>query len=112
MSIRYEGIGNMGVTIPAGDCKEGHVCGVDTSGKACLCAQGAAFIGKVETVHGNQAGVQVFGFAKVPYTGIAPAMGYSKLSANGTGGVMADTAGNAYWVVEVDTTGLTVTIKL
>ena len=63
-------------------------------------------------VRGGNAAVQVGGFAQVGYTGNVPAMGYTKLSADGTGGVKGDTAGTEYLVAAVDTVKKTVTVLL
>ena len=54
------------------------------------------------------------GMATAPYTGTAiPTVGWCALSANGTGGVTADSGnGNKLLVVDVDTAGKTVTFVL
>ena len=112
MNISYEGIGHLSVTFPAENGTVGHVCGLNEQGKVCACADGDVVLGVVESVGGSSAGVQIAGFAKVAYTGDAPAMGNTKLSADGVGGVKADEAGKAYWVVDTDTVESTVVIKL
>lgn len=112
MNISYEGIGHLSVTFPAENGTVGHVCTLNGQGKVCACADGDKMLGVVESVSGSAAGVQIAGFAKVAYSGAAPAMGNTKLSADGLGGVKADEAGNAYWVVDADAVGKTVIIKL
>lgn len=112
MRISYEGIGHMSVTFPNDSAVENQVCNLNGNGKVCACTDGGSFIGKVESANASQAGVQVEGFVEVTYTGTAPAMGYTKLTANGAGGVKADTNGTAYWVVEVDTASQTAVLKL
>ena len=56
--------------------------------------------------------MQLGGFATIPYTGTAPALGLSALAADGSGGVKALESGNKYWVVASDETAKTVTILL
>lgn len=111
MNISYEGIGHMAVTFPAGSCAAGQVCKLDSSGCA-ACSAGERFCGVVETLNGSQAGVQIHGFVTVGYTGTAPAAGYAGLSANGSGGVKADSAAHTYLVAAVDTANATVTFEL
>lgn len=48
----------------------------------------------------------------VPYTGTAPAVGYAGLSADGTGGVKADSAGRSRLVADVNEADKTVTFVL
>ncbi len=113
MNISFEGIGHISVTFPAGaGCAAGQVGKMGTDGKVAACAAGDKFCGMVESVSGSYAGVQLHGFVTADYTGTAPAMGYAALSANGTGGVKADTSGESYLVVAVDTTASTVTFEL
>ena len=112
MCISYEGIGHLSVTFPNSDAAENEVCSLNSEGKVCACATGGNFIGKVESVSAGQAAVQIGGFASVNYVGTAPAMGHTKLSADGAGSVKADADGTAYWVVAVDTANSTAVIKL
>ena len=81
----------------------GKVCKLDSGGRAANCTAGDRFCGLVLHVRGGNAAVQVGGFAQV---------GYTKLSADGTGGVKGDTAGTEYLVAAVDTVKKTVTILL
>ncbi|MEA4946652.1 MAG: hypothetical protein VB058_03705 [Oscillospiraceae bacterium] len=52
--------------------------------------------------------VKLDGFVTVPYTGAAPAVGFSALSADAAGGVRVNAAGREYLVLEVDTAAKTV----
>ena len=105
MAISYEEIGAMCVTATAAStAAAGKVCKLDSGGRAANCTAGDRFCGLVLHVRG--------GFAQVGYTGNVPAMGYTKLSADGTGGVKGDTAGTEYLVAAVDTVKKTVTILL
>lgn len=112
MSISYEGIGHLSVTFPNNNAVENQVCTLNSNGKVSTCAAGGVFLGVAESVNDTYAGVQIGGFVKVGYTGTAPAMGYTKLSADGAGGIRADANGNAYWVAQVDTVNNIATIKL
>lgn len=112
MKISYEEIGHMSVTFPGMNCAAGQVCKINTAGNAAPCSAGDKFLGVVEAVNDATAAVQVEGFVTVPYSGTKPACGYTALSANGAGGVKADANGKSYWVVAVNETKLTVTIKL
>ncbi len=77
-----------------------------------LAGNGEAFIGICTHREKNCASVLIKGFAEVPYTGEAPAVGYCKLSANGTGGVKKDTNGREILVAGVDTAAMTIGIVL
>ena len=68
----------------------------------------AAVVGR----DGAACSVVLGGMVTAPYTGTAPALGWSGLSANGTGGVQANTSGRECLVVDVDTTNLMVTFAL
>lgn len=112
MNISYEEIGCLRVTFPAGGCAAGKVCKVNGGGQAAPCSAKERFCGLVESVHGSQAAVLLHGFAALPYSGAAPALGYVALSADGAGGVQVDTAGASYLAVAVDTAAKTVTVEL
>lgn len=112
MSVSFQEIGHMTVTLPSGSAKAGQVCKVDTAGKAAACAAGERFCGVAETVGSTVTGVQLHGFVTAVYSGTAPTKGYVNLSANGTGGVKVDTAGASYLCVSVDTAAKTVTFEL
>lgn len=77
-----------------------------------LAVDGSAFIGICTHKEKNCASVLLKGFAELPYTGEAPAVGYCKLSANGAGGVKKDTNGREILVAGVDTTAMTIGIIL
>ncbi len=77
-----------------------------------LASSGDAFIGVCTYVNNYTASVLLKGFVEVPYTGEAPACGYNKLSANGSGGVKTDTTGRDILVVCVDKTASTCGIIL
>lgn len=73
---------------------------------------GDAFIGVCTAVESGSASVLLSGFVTLSYSGEAPVCGFSKLSANGSGGVKKDDSGRDILVVEVDTTAMTCGIIL
>ncbi len=111
MKTAFEQIGYLAVTFADGGCTAGQVCKVSGNGTVSACADGEKFCGIADHVRGGYAAVQVAGFAKAPYTGTAPSVGYVNLCADGNGGVKSGT-GREYLVVAVNPTENTVTIKL
>ena len=114
MNYSYEGIGQWCATFAGSQAEEGQVVKVSANGTVSACADGNGFAGVVDVVGRDGAACAVIlgGMVEVPYTGTAPALGWSGLSANGTGGVKADSVGHSYLVVDVDSTGGTVTFVL
>ena len=115
MSISYEGIGAWCATFAAGTgAEEGKVVKASANGTVSKCAANDGFCGVVQSVSrdGEACTVALGGMVQAAYTGTAPALGWSGLSANGTGGVKADSVGHSYLVVDVDSTGGTVTFVL
>ncbi len=96
---------------------EGKPVKVSANGTVALASGEERFFGVVLSVSEDHqvAVVQTHGFVTVPYTGAAPALGYTELVADGTGGVKVPTTagtGIPYWVVAVDTANQTVTFLL
>lgn len=112
MSVSYDGIGYLAVTMPADNCVEGQVCTLSTAGKAAACSSAGMFCGVVTQVENSMASVQLEGFVEVGYSGTAPTTGMITLAANGSGGVAVNTSGRVYLVVSVDTTAKTIVMKL
>lgn len=114
MTFSYEGIGEWCATFGCGEVTEGAVVKMDGSGAVKTCSEGDAFVGAVRAIghDGKACSVQLGGMTKVPFTGTAPAAGYVKLAANGSGGVSANNAGVSYLVAEVNEADQTLTIKL
>ena len=116
MNVSYEGIGQWSATFACGAGVEaGQVVKVSDGGTVSGCAAGDAFCGAAVSMarDGRACAVALGGMVTVPYTGTAvPALGWAGLSADGTGGVKADSAGRTYLVVEVDDTAKTVTFVL
>ena len=114
MKISFEEIGNWAATFACSDVTEGSVVKISDNATVAPCAGGDMFCGVAAAVARSQdaCSVTLGGMVTVPYSGTAPAVGVAKLSANGSGGVQADTNGNAYLVVEVNSAEQTVTFKL
>ena len=101
MKVCFEDIGHMSATFGADGGECGKVCKVIANGQVAVCGEGEAFCGVMESVRKGFAGVQLHGFAKLPYTGSTPNLGYQALVANGNGGIKL--GGNReYLVVSVD----------
>lgn len=112
MNISFEQIGHQSVTFPAGACTVGQPCKLDSQGRAVSCGNGDKFVGVVETLRGDYAGVQLHGFVTMACSGTLPAPGMAGLSANGSGGVKPDTAGKQYLVAAADQSAGTITFEL
>ena len=115
MKISFEGIGQWAATFACGnDVAEGQVVKISGNGAVGTCAAGDGFCGVAAAVGSDKAACAVVmgGMVTVPYSGSEPALGWSGLSADGAGGVKADTAGQKYVVADVDATGKTVTFAL
>ena len=112
--VSFEGIGQWSATFACAGVQEGQVVKIGGSGEVAGCADGDRFCGVVNVVgrDGEACGVVLGGMVSVPYTGSAPAVGWSGLAANGEGGVKADGAGEKYWVAAVDESAKCVTFKL
>jgi len=77
------------------------------------CAANNVFLGVCKEQTGPYAGVQLTGYARLPYSGAAPAVGYTQLAADGSGGVKTVSSGGRFYdVLEVDTAGGTVGLLL
>lgn len=115
MKISFEGIGQWAATFACGEAlTEGQVVKISGNGTVGICAAGDGFCGTVMAVDGDGGACAVVmgGMATAAYSGSDPALGWSGLSADGNGGVKADSAGQKYVVVDVDTTGKMVTFVL
>ena len=114
MNYSYEGIGQWTATFAGEAAVEDQVVKVSDSKTVGPCQSGDGFCGVVRSVSRDGAActVALGGMVQAAYTGTAPALGWSGLSANGTGGVKADSVGHSYLVVDVDSTGGTVTFVL
>ena len=115
MQLSYERIGQWAATFAASQVSEGEMVKVSGNGTVVACAAGDGFCGMVLSVSrgGDACTVALGGMVTAGYSGSsAPAVGWSGLAADGSGGVKASSAGRSYLVVDVDTSGKTVTFAL
>jgi hypothetical protein len=112
MNISYEGIGELVVTVPVALCQEGHICRINTDGRAEECDAGEKFCGLVLAEENGTAAVQLEGFIKVGYSGSRPMPGYVTLAGDGNGKVMTSNTGREYLVVASNQDQMEVIIKL
>ena len=114
MSFSFEGIGQWAATFACGEVQEGTMVKVSDNAKVAACAAGDAFCGQVISVakDGMACAVALGGMVTASYTGTAPALGYTAVSADGKGGIKADTAGRSHLVTAVNTAAKTVTFVL
>ena len=113
MAIFYESIGQECVTLQfTGELAAGEPCTISANDTVKAGADGEKFCGIAAGSRGGLASVIVKGFVTVPYTGTAPACGFARLAAAGSGKVKADNNGREYAVFAVNTTDKTVTFLL
>lgn len=114
MKIAFEGIGQWAATFACAGVQEGEMVKVSAAGTVAACASGDRFCGQAVALgrDGGACSVQLGGFITAAYSDAAPAVGWSGLSADGSGGVKADASGQKYLVAEVDAAAETVTFAL
>lgn len=112
--VSFEGLENAVVTFQEKDVTAGMPVEMESSGTVKNAAAGAALVGVALNVRGGCAAVQVKGYARLPYTGTAaPALGWTRLAADGSGGVStAASGGREHLVAEVDSGSKTVGLFL
>lgn len=110
----FEGIGQWAATFACDGVKEGELVKISANGTVAACADGDAFCGMVVSVgrDGGACAVALGGMVTASYTGTAPALGWSDLQADGSGGVKTASGGRSYLVADVDEGGKTVTFVL
>ena len=117
MSISYEGIGQWAATFACDGVSAGQVVKVSANGTVGKCTAGDGFCGVVRAVahDGKACTVQLGDLASVKYSGTAPAVGFSELVADGSGGVSKpgdNQNGSSYLVLSVDSAAGKAVIKL
>ncbi|WP_295583054.1 hypothetical protein [uncultured Oscillibacter sp.] len=115
MRVSYEGIGQWAATFTCAQAAEGEVVKISGSGAVSPCGDGDGFCGMVVSVgrDGGACAVALGGMVTAGYSGDSvPALGWTGLSADGSGGVKAAAGGRSYLVVDVDESGKTVTFVL
>ncbi|MCI2057952.1 MAG: DUF2190 family protein [Oscillibacter sp.] len=114
MKLSYEAIGQWCATFACSGVSEGQVVKISANDTAAACSDSDAFAGvAVSVAHGGEAcSVQLGGMVSVPYSGTAPAVGWTTLTADENGGVKAASTGKTYLTVHTDTAAKTVTFVL
>ncbi len=114
MQLSYEGIGQWAATFACGQVSEGELVKISGNSTVGACGSGESFAGMVVSVSrsGDACAVALNGLVTAGYTGTAPALGWSVLCGNGSGGVKGAASGRSYLVVDVDTAAETVTFAL
>lgn len=112
--VSFEGIGQWAATFACGAVETGQAVKIGGNGLAAACSDGDSFCGAVAHVarDGSACSVILGGMVRLPYSGAAPALGWTGLAADGAGGVKASAGGRTYLVADVDEAGKTVTFKL
>ena len=113
MNVSFSGFNEKSATFI---CSEGVTAGkvvkVTENGTVSACASGDAFCGVVTDVRSDCATVQLTGYIRMPYSGSAPSLGYTALTADGNGAVTANADGKTYLVTDIDTTDSTIGFML
>lgn len=113
MNISLLGLGETTATFEA---EAGVTAGMPVKmtgdGRVGPCALKDKFCGVAVSTRGGYAAVQVAGYARVPYSGTAPAVGYQTLNGAGDGTVQAEATGRSLLVTDVDTAAKTCGILL
>lgn len=103
MEISLNGFGENVATFSAADgVLAGMPVKLTANGTVGPCAAGDVFCGVACSVRGGFAGVQLRGYAALPYDGAAPAVGYQSLAAAAGGKVEVNAAGRTLLVTDVD----------
>jgi len=105
MAVSFNGYNETLVTFQAGTgTKKGIPVKLNADREVAACAANNLFCGKCVAVSGGYASVQLTGYVKLPYTGTAPAVGYTMLAADGSGAVKTvASGGRTHLVIDVDT---------
>lgn len=115
MNISFEGLQNAVVTFQEDAVTAGYPVAMSSAGTVSNAAAGVAPVGVALNVRGGCAAVQVKGYAVLGYSGTAPGLGWTALTADGSGGVKTPGStdkGRDFLVVQVDSTEKTVGLFL
>ena len=113
MSISFQGIGQVCATFLCGTVEEGQLVKVSGRGTVAACGDGDSFCGGAGCKKDDACAGQGAGFVTVGYSGTAPALGWTALAADGSGGVKTvSTGGRTYLAVDTYAANKTVTILL
>lgn len=116
MKVSFEGIGESVVTFyndGENTAVEGAPVAMSGNGTVSRSADGARFFGVALACEDGFAAVQTKGYVRLKYSGTAPAVGFGKLAADGTGGVKTDAGtGGEFLIVDVDAGDMTLGFML
>ena len=112
MKVSFDGIGELIATFYNNGAADGYPVKMSAASEVKSCASGERFIGIAAASSEEYAGVIISGCVTLPYSGTASALGFSKLAANGSGGVKTDAAGTEYRIISVDTVNKAVCVIL
>ena len=112
MSVAFYGTQETVLSFEAGAVTPGYPVAISQNNTVANAANGIAPAGVALHVREGIAAVQLHGYAELPYSGTAPALGWTKLTADGTGGMKADGNGISHLVVSVNEAGKTLGLYL
>ena len=112
MNVSFEGLENAVVTFQEEQVTAGYPVSMSSDATVGNAAAGTAPVGVALNVRGGCAAVQIRGFAALPYSGSAPDLGWTALTADGSGGVTVAEGEQRYLAVDVDGAARTVTFVL
>lgn len=114
MKVSFAGIGEQVVTFEAqAGVAAGKTVKLAANGTVAPCSDGNIPCGIVVSVRDGTAAVAISGYCRVKYSGTAPALGYSPVAADASGGIKAASSGGRQLLVtDVDTQTGTVGIIL
>lgn len=104
MEISLNGYGEGIATFEAGEgTRAGAPVKLTGNGAVGPCAEEDDFCGVARNVRGGYAAVQLAGYARLPFSGDSPEVGFRQLSASAEGGVQAAASGGrSLLVTDVD----------
>ena len=115
MNVSFEGLENAVVPFLEEQVTAGYPVSMRSDATVGNAAAGTAPVGVALNVRGGCAAVQIRGFAALPYSGSAPDLGWTALTADGSGGVKVPGSGEKgreCLVVQVDSQEKTVGLFL
>ncbi len=112
MSISFKGFNEQILTFKVqGEIENGSLVKMSDSATVVPCENGDDFVGIAVHVHGSIASVQVGGYASLPYSGSAPALGRCTISAADSAQIKSG-GDKTVTVIELDETNSTAGILL
>lgn len=113
MSISFKGFNEQVITFnTAAELEAGTLVKMSDSATVAPCSDGDVFIGAVVSSHGNIAAVQTGGYISLPYSGTAPALGITSISAADSDTIKEDSNGRTVTVIELNEANETAGILL